>query len=100
MEIRALASIGAGLLMRHLGDPKAINKLARLAVSFDDFRKGFHLFNQKLVILTKKYEENDPKIKVENPTKNRAFSFFVAELRTYIAKKKKIVPQVEVLEEQ
>lgn len=38
MEIRALASIGAGLLMRHLGDPKAINKLARLAVSFDDFR--------------------------------------------------------------
>lgn len=34
-EIRALASIGAGLLMRHLGDPKAINKLGRLAVSFD-----------------------------------------------------------------
>jgi hypothetical protein len=38
MEIRALASIGAGLLMRHLGDRKAIDKLARLAVSFDDFR--------------------------------------------------------------
>ena len=38
LEIRALASIGAGLLMRHLGDPKAINKLARLAVSFDGFR--------------------------------------------------------------
>jgi hypothetical protein len=35
VEIRALASIGAGLLMRHLGDPKAINKLGRLAVSFD-----------------------------------------------------------------
>lgn len=35
VEIRALASIGAGLLMRHLGDPKAINKLARLAVPFD-----------------------------------------------------------------
>lgn len=34
-EIRALACIGAGLLMRHLGDPKAINKLARLAVPFD-----------------------------------------------------------------
>lgn len=38
IEIRALASIGAGLLMRHLGDPKAINKLARLAVPFDGFR--------------------------------------------------------------
>ena len=38
LEIRALASIGAGLLMRHLGDPKAINKLARLAISFDGFR--------------------------------------------------------------
>ena len=38
LEIRALASIGAGLLMRHLGDPKAINKLARLAVPFDGFR--------------------------------------------------------------
>jgi hypothetical protein len=35
IEIRALASIGAGLLMRHLGDRKAIDKLARLAVSFD-----------------------------------------------------------------
>lgn len=35
VEIRALASIGAGLLMRHLGDRKAIDKLARLAVSFD-----------------------------------------------------------------
>ena len=34
-EIRALASIGAGLLMRHLGDPKAIKKLGRLAVLFD-----------------------------------------------------------------
>ena len=34
-EIRALASIGAGLLLRHLGDPKAINKLGRLAVPFD-----------------------------------------------------------------
>ncbi len=37
-EIRALASIGAGLLMRHQGDPKAINKLARLSQPFDDFR--------------------------------------------------------------
>ncbi len=37
-EIRALASIGAGLLMRHLGDSKVINKLARLAVSFDSYR--------------------------------------------------------------
>ena len=35
VEIRALASIGAGLLVRHLGDPKAIKKLARLAVPFD-----------------------------------------------------------------
>lgn len=35
LEIRALASIGAGLLLRHLGDPKAIKKLARLAVPFD-----------------------------------------------------------------
>jgi hypothetical protein len=38
LEIRALASIGAGLLMRHLGDRKAIDKVARLAVSFDGFR--------------------------------------------------------------
>ncbi len=38
LEIRALASIGAGLLMRHLGDRMAIDKLARLAVSFDGFR--------------------------------------------------------------
>lgn len=37
LEIRALASIGAGLLTRHLGDRKAIDKLARLAVSFDGF---------------------------------------------------------------
>lgn len=37
-EIRALASIGAGLLMRHLGDRQAINKLARLAVPFDGYR--------------------------------------------------------------
>lgn len=37
-EIRALASIGAGLLMRHQGDPKAINKLARLSQPFDDYR--------------------------------------------------------------
>ena len=37
-EIRALASIGAGLLMRHLGDPKAIEKLGRLAVPFDGLR--------------------------------------------------------------
>lgn len=36
LEIRALASIGAGLLTRHLGDPKAIEKLARLARPFDD----------------------------------------------------------------
>lgn len=35
LEIRALASIGAGLLLRHMGDPKAIQKLARLAVTFD-----------------------------------------------------------------
>lgn len=35
LEIRALASIGAGLLTRHRGDPKAIEKLGRLAVSFD-----------------------------------------------------------------
>lgn len=38
LEIRAMASIGAGLLMRHLGDRKAIDKLALLAVSFDGFR--------------------------------------------------------------
>jgi len=37
-EIRALASIGAGLLMRHQGDPKAINKLARLSQPFDGYR--------------------------------------------------------------
>ncbi len=37
-EIRALASIGAGLLTRHMGDPKAINKLARLSQPFDDYR--------------------------------------------------------------
>jgi len=35
LEVRALASIGAGLLTRHRGDPKAIEKLGRLAVSFD-----------------------------------------------------------------
>lgn len=37
-EIRMLASIGTGLLMRHQSDPKAINKLARLSQPFDDFR--------------------------------------------------------------
>ncbi|MDP2770545.1 MAG: hypothetical protein Q8O81_12020 [Giesbergeria sp.] len=35
LEIRALAGIGAGLLLRHLGDPKALEKLARLAVPID-----------------------------------------------------------------
>lgn len=38
MEIRALASIGAGLLKRHVGDAKAIEKLGRLAVPFDSVR--------------------------------------------------------------
>ena len=38
LEIRALGCIGAGLLRRHLGEPKAIHKLARLAVPFDGFR--------------------------------------------------------------
>lgn len=38
MEIRALASIGAGLLERHRGDAKAVRKLARLATSFDNYR--------------------------------------------------------------
>jgi|GEM_PF-1207109 len=37
-EIRALASIGAGLLMRHLGDSKAINKLARLRAAYIDVK--------------------------------------------------------------
>nr|WP_315430378.1 hypothetical protein [uncultured Albidiferax sp.] len=35
MEMRALAGIGAGLLMRHQGDPAAISKLCRLAVPID-----------------------------------------------------------------
>lgn len=39
-EVRALASIGAGLLMRHQGDPKAIKKLERLAVPLDGFRRN------------------------------------------------------------
>ena len=61
-------------------------------VTLDDFRKGFYLFNVKFAILTKKYEENDAKIKVENPTKNRTFAFLVAELKACIAEKlKKVV---------
>lgn len=40
MEIRALASIGAGLLERHRGDAKAARKLARLATTFDNYRKN------------------------------------------------------------
>lgn len=40
MEIRALASIGAGLLERHRGDAKAVRKLARLATTFDNYRSN------------------------------------------------------------
>jgi hypothetical protein len=39
-EMRALARIGAGLLMRHQGDRAAIAKLARLAVRFDGYREN------------------------------------------------------------
>ena len=39
-EIRALAMIGAGLLMRHRGDAKAIRKLGRLAQKFDGYREN------------------------------------------------------------
>lgn len=35
MEMRALAGIGAGLLMQHQGDPAAIRELCRLAVPID-----------------------------------------------------------------
>lgn len=38
MEIRALAMIGAGLLKKHRGDPKAIEKLRNLAVAIDGWR--------------------------------------------------------------
>lgn len=51
-EIRALAMIGAGLLKRHKGDPKAINKLLGLAVAID----GYH-FNITLKMLSKMCEE-------------------------------------------
>ncbi len=40
MEIRALAMIGAGLLMRHRGDAKAIRKIGRLAVKIDGYREN------------------------------------------------------------
>lgn len=39
-EIRALAMIGAGLLMRHRGDADAIRKLGRLAEKFDAYREN------------------------------------------------------------
>lgn len=39
-EIRALAMIGAGLVKRHQGDPKAINKLSGLAVLIDGYRQN------------------------------------------------------------
>lgn len=51
-EIRALAMIGAGLLKRHKGDPKAVNKLSGLAVAID----GCH-YNIALKILSKMCEE-------------------------------------------
>lgn len=37
-EIRALAAIGAGLLMRHRGDAKAIRKLVKLSRRIDNYR--------------------------------------------------------------
>lgn len=40
MEIRALASIGAGLLERNRGKVKAVRKLALLATTFDNYRKN------------------------------------------------------------
>ena len=51
LEIRALGCIGAGLLRRHLGEPKAIQKLARLAVPFDGFR-----YNETLKAMTQLLE--------------------------------------------
>jgi len=44
--------IGAGLLKRHKGDPKAINKLSGLAVAID----GYH-YNITLKMLSKMCEE-------------------------------------------
>ena len=52
LEIRALGCIGAGLLRRHLGEPKAIQKLARLAVPFDGFR-----YNETLKAMTTLLED-------------------------------------------
>ncbi|MEY4926977.1 MAG: hypothetical protein RI894_1413 [Bacteroidota bacterium] len=79
----------------NVGDDDKIYLTDERLVTFDDFRKGFFLFNTHFNLLTKKYEENNPKIKVENPTKNRTFAFLMAELRTHIAKLKKIIPVAE-----
>lgn len=42
-EMRALAMLGAGLLKRHKGDPKAISKLEGLAVPIDGYRYNLTL---------------------------------------------------------
>ncbi len=79
----------------NVGDGNELYLSDTKTVTFDDFRKGLHLFNTHFNLLTKKYEENNPKIKVENPTKNRTFAFLMAELRSHIAKLKKITPVVD-----
>lgn len=43
MEIRALAMIGAGLLKKHRGDPKAIAKLLHMAEIIDGWRYNLTL---------------------------------------------------------
>lgn len=51
-EMRALAMLGAGLLKRHLGDPKAIGELEGLAVAIDGYR-----YNLTLKVLSTMCEE-------------------------------------------
>ena len=42
-EMRALAMLGAGLLKKHRGDPKAVSKLEGLAVPIDGYRYNLTL---------------------------------------------------------